>query len=154
MKKIILLSALIFLASCQTLSTLGETFQLIEEDPRAPTELDTNYDSFLDQKWSKDVITPIIELGFFEEKIRPNKFFDVSGGKVHVIDEGNLRIFDATSGGLRDVLPLENDKIMPSYYNFMYGLMKVVCMHTPNEAKSQLLSRDQLNCSMTQIAQL
>ena len=66
MKKIILLSALIFLASCQTLSTLGETFQLIEEDPRAPTELDTNYDSFLDQKWSKDVITPIIELGFFE----------------------------------------------------------------------------------------
>ena len=125
MKKIILLSALIFLASCQTLSTLGETFQLIEEDPRAPTELDTNYDSFLDQKWSKDVITPIIELGFFEEKIRPNKFFDVSGGKVHVIDEGNLRIFDATSGGLRDVLPLENDKIMSGitvgYNSYVYS---------------------------------
>ena len=125
MKKIILLSALIFLASCQTLSTLGETFQLIEEDPRAPTELDINYDSFLDQKWSKDVITPIIELGFFEEKIRPNKFFDVSGGKVHVIDEGNLRIFDATSGGLRDVLPLENDKIMSGitvgYNSYVYS---------------------------------
>ena len=125
MKKIILLSALIFLASCQTLSTLGETFQLIEEDPRAPTELDTNYDSFLDQKWSKDVVTPIIELGFFEEKIRPNKFFDVSGGKVHVIDEDNLRIFDATSGGLRDVLPLENDKIMSGitvgYNSYVYS---------------------------------
>ena len=125
MKKIILLSALIFLASCQTLSTLGETFQLIEEDPRAPTELDINYDSFLDQKWSKDVITPIIELGFFEEKIRPNKFFDVSGGKVHVIDEDNLRIFDATSGGLRDVLPLENDKIMSGitvgYNSYVYS---------------------------------
>ena len=125
MKKIILLSALIFLASCQTLSTLGETFQLIEEDPRAPTELDTNYDSFLDQKWSKDVITPIIELGFFEEKIRPNKFFDISGGKVHVIDEGNLRIFDATSGGLRDVLPLENDRIMSGvtvgYNSYVYS---------------------------------
>ena len=125
MKKIILLSALIFLASCQTLSTLGETFQLIEEDPRAPIELDTNYDSFLDQKWSKDVITPIIELGFFEEKIRPNKFFDISGGKVHVIDEGNLRIFDATSGGLRDVLPLENDRIMSGvtvgYNSYVYS---------------------------------
>ena len=81
MKKIILLSTLIFLAGCQTLGTLGETFQLIEEDPRAPIELDTNYDSFLDQKWSKDVITPIIELGFFEEKISPNKFFDISGGR-------------------------------------------------------------------------
>ena len=56
------------MASCQTLNTLGETFQLIEEDPRAPTELDTSYDSFLDKKWSKDVITPIIELRFFEEK--------------------------------------------------------------------------------------
>jgi len=125
MKKIILLTSLIFLASCQTLSSLGETFQLIEEDPRAPTELDTNYDNFLDQKWSKDVITPIIELGFFEEKIRPNKFFDVSGGKVHVIDEGNLRIFDATSGGLRDVLPLENDKIMSGitvgYNSYVYS---------------------------------
>jgi len=125
MKKIILLSTLIFLASCQTLGTLGETFQLIEEDPRAPIELDTNYDSFLDQKWSKDVITPIIELGFFEEKIRPNKFFDISGGKVHVIDEGNLRIFDATSGGLRDVLPLENDRIMSGvtvgYNSYVYS---------------------------------
>ena len=125
MKKAILISALTFLASCQTLGTLGETFQLIEEDPRAPTELDTNYDSFLDQKWSKDVITPIIELGFFEEKIRPNKFFDVSGGKVHVIDEDNLRIFDATSGGLRDVLPLENDKIMSGitvgYNSYVYS---------------------------------
>ena len=125
MKKIILLSALIFLASCQTLSTLGETFQLIEEDPRAPTELDINYDSFLDQKWSKDVITPIIELGFFEEKISPNKFFDISGGKVHLIDESNLRIFDATSGGLRDVLPLENDRIMSGvtvgYNSYIYS---------------------------------
>ena len=125
MKKIILLSTLIFLASCQTLGTLGETFQLIEEDPRAPIELDTNYDSFLDQKWSKDVITPIIELGFFEEKISPNKFFDISGGKVHVIDEGNLRIFDATSGGLRDVLPLENDRIMSGvtvgYNSYVYS---------------------------------
>ena len=125
MKKIILLSALIFLASCQTLSTLGETFQLIEEDPRAPTELDINYDSFLDQKWSKDVITPIIELGFFEEKISPNKFFDISGGKVHLIDESNLRIFDAASGGLRDVLPLENDRIMSGvtvgYNSYIYS---------------------------------
>ena len=125
MKKIILLSALIFLASCQTLSTLGETFQLIEEDPRAPTELDINYDSFLDQKWSKDVITPIIELGFFEEKISPNKFFDISGGKVHLIDESNLRIFDAASGGLRDVLPLENDRIMSGvtvgYNSYVYS---------------------------------
>ena len=125
MKKIILLSALIFLASCQTLSTLGETFQLIEEDPRAPTELDINYDSFLDQKWSKDVITPIIELGFFEEKISPNKFFDISGGKVHLIDESNLRIFDATSGGLRDVLPLESDRIMSGvtvgYNSYIYS---------------------------------
>ena len=125
MKKIILLSALIFLASCQTLSTLGETFQLIEEDPRAPTELDINYDSFLDQKWSKDVITPIIELGFFEEKISPNKFFDISGGKVHLIDESNLRIFDAASGGLRDVLPLESDRIMSGvtvgYNSYIYS---------------------------------
>ena len=125
MKKIILLSALIFLASCQTLGTLGETFQLIEEDPRAPIELDTNYDSFLDQKWSKDVITPIIELGFFEEKISPNKFFDISGGKVHLIDESNLRIFDAASGGLRDVLPLENDRIMSGvtvgYNSYIYS---------------------------------
>ena len=125
MKKIILLSTLIFLASCQTLGTLGETFQLIEEDPRAPIELDTNYDSFLDQKWSKDVITPIIELGYFEEKISPNKFFDISGGKVHVIDESNLRIFDATSGGLRDVLPLENDRIMSGvtvgYNSYIYS---------------------------------
>ena len=70
MKKAILISALIFLASCQTLGTLGETFQLIEEDPRAPIDLDTSYDSFSDKKWSKDVITPIIELGFIEEKTR------------------------------------------------------------------------------------
>ena len=55
MKKIILLSALIFLASCQTLGTLGETFQLIEEDPRAPIDLDTSYDSFSDKKWSKEI---------------------------------------------------------------------------------------------------
>ena len=125
MKKIILLSTLIFLASCQTLGTLGETFQLIEEDPRAPIELDTNHDSFLDQKWSKDVVTPIIELGFFQEKISPNKFFDISGGKVYVIDESNLRIFDATSGVLRDVLPLENDKIMSGvtvgYNSYVYS---------------------------------
>ena len=67
MKKSILTLALIFLASCQTLGTLGETFQLIEEDPRAPIDLDTSYDSFSDKKWAKDFITPIIELGFFEE---------------------------------------------------------------------------------------
>tara|TARA_B100000287_G_scaffold434620_1_gene499601 strand:- start:1193 stop:2371 length:1179 start_codon:yes stop_codon:yes gene_type:complete len=125
MKKIILLTSLIFLASCQTLSSLGETFQLIEEDPRAPTELDTNYDNFLDQKWSKDIVTPIIDLGLFEEKMSPNKFFDISGGKVYVIDENNLRIFDATSGGLRDVLPLENDKIMSGitvgYNSYVYS---------------------------------
>ena len=98
---------------------------MIEEDPRAPTELDINYDSFLDQKWSKDVITPIIELGFFEEKISPNKFFDISGGKVHLIDESNLRIFDAASGGLRDVLPLESDRIMSGvtvgYNSYIYS---------------------------------
>ena len=75
------------MASCQTFVTLVITFQLIEEDPRAPTELDTSYDNFLDKKWSKDVITPIIELGFFEEKIKPNIFFDISGGNVYSIDE-------------------------------------------------------------------
>ncbi len=44
---------------------------------------------------------------------------------MHVIDEGNLRIFDATSGGLRDVLPLENDKIMSGitvgYNSYVYS---------------------------------
>ena len=109
-EKAILISALTFLASCQTLGTLGETFQLIEEDPRAPIDLDTSYDSFLDKKWSKDVITPIIDLGFFEEKIKPNRFFDISGGKVYSIDESSLKVFDVGSGALRDVLPLDNEK--------------------------------------------
>ena len=125
MKKIILLSALIFLASCQTLGTLGETFQLIEEDPRAPIDLDTSYDSFSDKKWSKDIITPIIQLGFFDEKLKPNKFFDISGGKVYSIDKSSLRVFDASSGALRDALPLDNDKIMSGitigYNSYVYS---------------------------------
>ena len=125
MKKVILISALIFLASCLTLGTLGETFQLIEEDPRAPIDLDTSYVSFSDKKWSKDVITPIIELGFFEEKIKPNRFFDISGGKVYSIEESNLNVFDIGSGALRDVLPLDNDKIMSGitigYNSYVYS---------------------------------
>ena len=125
MKTLIQLLILILLTSCQTLSTLGETFQLIEEDPRAPIELDVNYDSFLKLKWSKEVITPIIELEFFQEKIRPNIFFDMSGGKLYALSEGNLNVFDMDSGKLRDTLPLENEKIMSGvtvgYNSYVYS---------------------------------
>ncbi len=125
MKTLIQLLILILLTSCQTLSTLGETFQLIEEDPRAPIELDMNYDSFLKLKWSKEVITPIIELEFFQEKIRPNIFFDMSGGKLYALSEGNLNVFDMDSGKLRDTLPLENEKIMSGvtvgYNSYVYS---------------------------------
>tara|TARA_B100000287_G_scaffold417557_1_gene453466 strand:+ start:603 stop:1781 length:1179 start_codon:yes stop_codon:yes gene_type:complete len=125
MKKIILLLTLIFLASCQTLSTLGETFQLIEEDPRAPTELDINYDSFLIDKWSKEIITPIIELEFFQEKIRPNLFFDITGRKLYLLSEGNLNVIDIDSGNLGDILPLESSKIMSGvtvgYNSYVYS---------------------------------
>ncbi len=125
MKKIILLLTLIFLASCQTLSTLGETFQLIEEDPRAPTEIDINYDSFLIDKWSKEIITPIIELEFFQEKIRPNLFFDITGRKLYLLSEGNLNVIDIDSGNLGDILPLESSKIMSGvtvgYNSYVYS---------------------------------
>ena len=89
MKKLILPLTLILLASCQTLSNLGITFQLIEEDPRAPTELDTSYDNFLNKKWSKEEVTPIINLGFFDENIKPNIFFDISGDNVYSIEKNN-----------------------------------------------------------------
>ena len=68
MKKLILPLTLILLASCKTLSNLGITFQLIEEEPRAPTELDTSYENFLNIKWSKEEVTPIINLGFLSLK--------------------------------------------------------------------------------------
>jgi len=125
MKKLILPLTLILLASCQTLSNLGITFQLIEEDPRAPTELDTSYDNFLNKKWSKEEVTPIINLGFFDESIKPNIFFDISGGNVYSIEKNNLRVFESESGKLKNELPLESDKIMSGitigYNSYVYS---------------------------------
>ena len=125
MKKLTLLLTLILLASCQTLSNLGITFQLIEEDPRAPTELDTSYDNFLNIKWSKEEVTPIINLGFFDESIKPNIFFDISGGNVYSIEKNNLRVFESESGKLKNELPLESDKIMSGitigYNSYVYS---------------------------------
>tara|TARA_A100001035_G_scaffold145823_1_gene114660 strand:- start:1285 stop:2463 length:1179 start_codon:yes stop_codon:yes gene_type:complete len=125
MKKLTLLLTLILLASCQTLSNLGITFQLIEEDPRAPTELDTSYDNFLNIKWSKEEVTPIINLGFFDESIKPNIFFDISGGNVYSIEKNNLRVFESESGKLTNELPLESDKIMSGitvgYNSYVYS---------------------------------
>ena len=125
MKKLTLLLTLILLASCQTLSNLGITFQLIEEDPRAPTELDTSYDNFLNKKWSKEEVTPIINLGFFDESIKPNIFFDISGGNVYSIEKNNLRVFESESGTLKNQLPLESDKIMSGitigYNSYVYS---------------------------------
>ena len=125
MKKLTLLLTLILLASCQTLSNLGITFQLIEEDPRAPTELDTSYDNFLNIKWSKEEVTPIINLGFFDESIKPNIFFDISGDNVYSIEKNNLRVFESESGKLKNELPLESDKIMSGitigYNSYVYS---------------------------------
>ena len=125
MKKLILPLTLILLASCQTLSNLGITFQLIEEDPRAPTELDTSYDNFLNKKWSKEEVTPIINLGFFDENIKPNIFFDISGDNVYSIEKNNLRVFESESGTLKNQLPLESDKIMSGitigYNSYVYS---------------------------------
>ena len=125
MKKLILSLSLILLASCQTLSNLGITFQLIEEDPRAPTELNTEYDNFLNKKWSKEEVTPIINLGFFEENIKPNIFFDISGNNVYSINKSNLRVFESESGKLKNQLPLESDKIMSGitigYNSYIYS---------------------------------
>lgn len=125
MKKLILSLSLILLASCQTLSNLGITFQLIEEDPRAPTELNTEYDNFLNKKWSKEEVTPIINLGFFEENIKPNIFFDISGNNVYSINKNNLRVFESESGKLKNQLPLESDKIMSGitigYNSYIYS---------------------------------
>ena len=125
MKKLILPLSLILLASCQTLSNLGITFQLIEEDPRAPTELNTEYDNFLNKKWSKEEVTPIINLGFFEENIKPNIFFDISGNNVYSINKNNLRVFESESGKLKNQLPLESDKIMSGitigYNSYIYS---------------------------------
>ena len=125
MKKLILTLSLILLASCQTLSNLGITFQLIEEDPRAPTELNTEYDNFLNKKWSKEEVTPIINLGFFEENIKPNIFFDISGNNVYSINKNNLRVFESESGKLKNQLPLESDKIMSGitigYNSYIYS---------------------------------
>ena len=125
MKKLILPLTLILLASCQTLSNLGITFQLIEEDPRAPTELDTSYDNFLNKKWSKEEVTPIINLGFFDENIKPNIFFDISGDTVYSIEKNNLRVFESESGTLKNQLPLESDKIMSGitigYNSYVYS---------------------------------
>ena len=125
MKKLILPLTLILLASCQTLSNLGITFQLIEEDPRAPTELDTSYDNYLNKKWSKEEVTPIINLGFFDENIKPNIFFDISGDNVYSIEKNNLRVFESESGTLKNQLPLESDKIMSGitigYNSYVYS---------------------------------
>tara|TARA_B100002052_G_scaffold80030_1_gene73060 strand:- start:2882 stop:4060 length:1179 start_codon:yes stop_codon:yes gene_type:complete len=125
MKRLILPLTLILLASCQTLSNLGITFQLIEEDPRAPTELDTSYDNFLNKKWSKEEVTPIINLGFFDENIKPNIFFDISGDNVYSIEKNNLRVFESESGTLKNQLPLESDKIMSGitigYNSYVYS---------------------------------
>ena len=125
MKKLILPLTLILLASCQTLSNLGITFQLIEEDPRAPTELDTSYDNFLNIKWSKEEVTPIINLGFFEDNIKPNIFFDISGDNVYSIEKNNLRVFESESGMLKNQLPLESDMIMSGitvgYNSYVYS---------------------------------
>ncbi len=125
MKKLILPLTLILLASCQTLSNLGITFQLIEEDPRAPTELDMGYNDFLSKKWSKEEVTPIINLGFFDESIRPNIFFDISGDNVYSIEKNILRVLESESGKLKNQLPLENDKIMSGitigYNSYVYS---------------------------------
>ena len=125
MKKIQIIITLIFLTSCQTLNNLGITFQLIEEDPRAPTELDTSYNNFLEIAWSKEVVRPIIELSFLEEKIRPNIFFDLSGGNLYSLNQENLRVFELSSGKLKNVLPTESDKIMSGitvgYNSYIYS---------------------------------
>ena len=124
MKKIQIIITLIFLTSCQTLNNLGITFQLIEEDLRAPTELDT-ITTILEIAWSKEVVRPIIELSFLEEKIRPNIFFDLSGGNLYSLNQENLRVFELSSGKLKNVLPTESDKIMSGitvgYNSYIYS---------------------------------
>ena len=77
MKNTLKLFSIIFLTGCQTLG-------LINEDPRAPTALNGDYDEFASQAWSREVVTPIITYQFFGDNIQPSKFFDISGSGVTV----------------------------------------------------------------------
>lgn len=101
-----------------------QTIGLVNEDPRAPYELQTGYEKFASVAWSKEVSKPIINFEFFGDKVKPNKFFDIAGNEIFIIDENTLRKIDINTGESSSSIPLRTDKIMSgisvAYNTFFY----------------------------------
>ena len=97
---------------------------MVNEDPRAPYELQTGYEKFASVAWSKEVSKPIINFEFFGDKVKPNKFFDIAGNEIFIMDENTLRKIDINTGESSSSIPLRTDKIMSgisvAYNTFFY----------------------------------
>ena len=118
MKNTLKLFSIIFLTGCQTLG-------LINEDPRAPTALNGDYDEFASQAWSREVVTPIITYQFFGDNIQPSKFFDISGSGVYLVRDEAVEMINIDSGDLMTSLNIENEKVMSgvtvAYNTYLYS---------------------------------
>ncbi len=124
MKKFYLLTIILLLSSCQTLSTIQETLGLVQDDPNAPVKLDENYDSFLEVDWEKNADNPLLNFDFFGENIESNLFFDINAGIIFNLKGRQIEFIDIETGQLTEVFDLQTDRIISGvsvgYNSFFY----------------------------------
>jgi len=105
MKKIVSLLSILGLLGCQTLG-------FIEEDPKAPTKLDLNYENFLNEKWEKIEYGPLINLGGLSDKYNAYHNIQISSGALFRIKGQTVLQHNQNTGSLIDSLFLEGSDIV------------------------------------------
>ena len=124
MKNFYLLTIILLLSSCQTLSTIQETLGLVQDDPNAPVKLDENYESFLVVDWEKNADNPLLNFDFFRENIESNLFFDINAGIIFNLKGRQIELIDIETGQLTEVFDLQTDRIISGvsvgYNSFFY----------------------------------
>ena len=119
------------ITGCQSLNNIGNnigsTIGFIEEDPFAPTKIQTDYKNFLKSNWVKRNTNSFkfSELG----KKRPakNLFFASSGDRLFSIFD-NLEVIDikpSEQGGLKEVVAKLNGKGVFKVLKFESGVHRV-----------------------------
>ena len=108
MKRYIIFIILFFLASCQTLGSLG----FIEEDPRAPKKVDRSFPSFLSEKWSKVEYAPLISFQSEQDKYKTNHVLKIINDQIYRLKSDSLIINDLNNGRLFSEFALETNKIV------------------------------------------
>lgn len=121
MKRYIIFIILFFLASCQTLGSLG----FIEEDPRAPKKVDRSFPSFLTEKWSKVEYAPLISFQSEQDKYKTNHVLKIINDQIYRLKSDSLIINDLNNGRLFSEFALESNKIVSGvsvgYKTFIYS---------------------------------